>query len=255
MDLETRLEQERAFHDAEADLRNHNTLITGVYSSGLFDEAVEYMLGAAGEVRDLSVLDFGCGAGAITQHVQERGAAVIGLDISLSRLVDARADARAPASAHEPAGFVLGPGEALPFADHTFDVVLGKQILHHLDLELAASEVARVLKPLGKAIFLEPLIHNPVLQTYRRWTPHLRSASEKALSMGDVATIQRHFSRLEHREFCFLAIVPAVVEAALHRRGALAAPIRWLRTVDRALLRIHPGLGRYYWETVLVLQK
>ncbi|MBV8999859.1 MAG: class I SAM-dependent methyltransferase [Solirubrobacterales bacterium] len=44
--------------------------------------------------------------------------------------------------------------ESLPFADHTFDLVLGHAVLHHVpDLERAFSEFHRVLKPGGRIVF------------------------------------------------------------------------------------------------------
>src|SRR5947209_15100551 len=44
--------------------------------------------------------------------------------------------------------------ESLPFADGSFDLVLGHAVLHHLpDLELAFAEFHRVLAPGGRIIF------------------------------------------------------------------------------------------------------
>jgi SAM-dependent methyltransferase len=44
--------------------------------------------------------------------------------------------------------------ESLPFADQSFDLVLGHAVLHHLpDLERAFSEFHRVLKPGGRIVF------------------------------------------------------------------------------------------------------
>lgn len=43
--------------------------------------------------------------------------------------------------------FLMMDAHKLEFSDNTFDVVFGAGILHHLDLELALSEVQRVLKP------------------------------------------------------------------------------------------------------------
>ncbi len=40
--------------------------------------------------------------------------------------------------------FVQANGEALPFADETFDCIWGNAILHHLDLERTGREVRRV---------------------------------------------------------------------------------------------------------------
>ena len=84
----------------------------------------------------------------------------------------------------------------------------------------ASEGIARVLRPGGRAVFLEPLIHNPILEGYRRLTPHLRSPTERALSMRDVATIGSHFCSCQHQEFILLAILPA---AGGGRAGANAA--------------------------------
>ena len=47
-------------------------------------------------------------------------------------------------------GLCAAIGEALPFADNTFDVVYTRQVLHHVpDLQAMCGEVFRVLKPKG----------------------------------------------------------------------------------------------------------
>src|SRR5438067_377390 len=55
------------------------------------------------------------------------------------------------------AEFVVARGQALPFADDTFDGVLCLNALHHLPSYAAAlREIRRVLKPGGRAVFSEP---------------------------------------------------------------------------------------------------
>ena len=143
----------------------------------------------------------------------------------------------------------------LPFRDGAFDAVLGKQILHHLDLKIAIPEIARVLRPGGRAVFLEPLIHNPLLEGYRRLTPHLRSPTERALSMHDLQRMGAHFRRCTHQEFCLLAVLPALVEALAGKRPALTRWRLWLQKVDRRLVDTVPFIGRYCWETVITLER
>ena len=116
-------------------------------------------------------------------------------------------------------------------------------------------EIARVLRPNGRAVFLEPLIHNPVLEGYRRRTPHLRSPTEKALSMQDLQYIGGYFKTWHHREFCFLAVVPIVLQAIILKKARVTTLVRWLQKVDRGLARAVPFVGRYYWETVITLQR
>jgi ubiquinone/menaquinone biosynthesis C-methylase UbiE len=58
------------------------------------------------------------------------------------------------------------PAEKLDYPDAHFDVVVGIDILHHVDIPRAIKEVRRVLKPGGVAIFKEP-IEAPVLERVR----------------------------------------------------------------------------------------
>ncbi len=104
-------------------------------------------------MRGKRVLDYGCGAGENTTPLAARGASVVGLDLSPELI----ALANRRVALHElQAEFVVGSCHEIPLADNHVDVVFGTAILHHLDLELAASEVWRVLKPGGLAIFSEP---------------------------------------------------------------------------------------------------
>src|SRR6185437_137138 len=50
---------------------------------------------------------------------------------------------------------------ALDFPDASFDVVFGKASLHHLDLDRARGEIARVLRPAGIGVFAEPIALSP----------------------------------------------------------------------------------------------
>lgn len=66
----------------------------------------------------------------------------VGLDLSEGMVTIAKE--------HAPA--LCGDAQALPFPDATFDVVLAPHMLYHVpDMALAASEVARVLRPAGVA--------------------------------------------------------------------------------------------------------
>ena len=63
-------------------------------------------------------------------------------------------------------------GEQLPFGPDRFDVVVGKAVLHHLDVARAAPELHRVLRPGGRAAFAEPLGTNPVIAFARDHIPY-----------------------------------------------------------------------------------
>jgi ubiquinone/menaquinone biosynthesis C-methylase UbiE len=64
--------------------------------------------------------------------------------------------------------------ENMNFGTESFDIIFGKSILHHTNLENTFYEIFRVLKPNGQAFFLEPIIYNPIVFIFRKLTPTLR---------------------------------------------------------------------------------
>jgi SAM-dependent methyltransferase len=92
-------------------------------------------------------LDAGCGAGRWAVQVATRGARVIALDAGRS-VESAHRNSR-PWSVE----CVQGDVTRLPFASASFDLVYSLGVLHHIkDLETAAAELVRVLRPGGHCL-------------------------------------------------------------------------------------------------------
>jgi SAM-dependent methyltransferase len=88
------------------------------------------------------VLDAGCGNGAFTEMLHERGHEVFGIDRHLEAV--ALLPERLGTRLH-----VVGQVESLPYLSCYFDVVTASQSLHRFAPGLALTEMARVLKPGG----------------------------------------------------------------------------------------------------------
>ena len=120
-------------------------------------------------VRDRSsarVLEIGCGTGEFTRLLGEGVAChVTGVDVAPGVL--AHAGGTLPANAAVAAADV----ERMPFADGTFDAVVGNAVLHHLRLDRAVPEILRVVRPGGRLCFTEPNMLNPqvFLERNVRW--------------------------------------------------------------------------------------
>lgn len=94
------------------------------------------------------VLDIGCGIGAYSERMAQDGALAFGTEIELDRAGEAAKTGTAVACA---------AAESLPFADASFDTVLSHEVLEHVaDDRLAAQEMARVLRPGGRAVIFVP---------------------------------------------------------------------------------------------------
>jgi SAM-dependent methyltransferase len=130
-------------------------------------------------------------------------------------------------------------------------MIVGSAILHHLDLDKAYAELSRCLKPGGRAVFIEPTGHNPLLNLYRRMTPALRTVDERPMRRPDFDRAQRYFSNVQVRYYNMLTTA-----AVLFRRRAWFDPIlRGLDAVDRGLFWLVPGLKYWGWMAVMVLEK
>jgi ubiquinone/menaquinone biosynthesis C-methylase UbiE len=196
------------------------------------------------------VLDYCCGNGAEAFFLADAGAReVVGIDISEASIANCRRQAAA-LGLQDRVTFAVMDAENLEFPDAHFDVVAEYGALHHLDLARALPELARVLRPDGAVICAEVLGHNPLIQWYRRATPHLRTPWETRhiLTRRHLRLAERSFARVETR--CFhLAALGAV---PFRRTAVFSGVLTALEAVDRVLLRL-PWLKWQAWMAVSVL--
>jgi SAM-dependent methyltransferase len=123
-----------------------------------------YALSLLGDVKGRKVLDMGCGTGGNSCRLAKQGAEVSAIDISpvnIARTVEWASKNSAAVDAR------VMDCEKPGFADASFDLVFGSFILHHIDIGKAAREIRRVLKPGGKAVFIENSGDNPLLMFFR----------------------------------------------------------------------------------------
>lgn len=123
----------------------------GIYAA-LLDDVV-----ALAEPLDpgAACLDVGCGAGRVARDLAPRCSSVVGVDASGAMLERARE--RTSRLGLGNASFVEAKASALPFPDASFDLVVLANILFYLaDSRAALREAARVLRPSGRLVLLEP---------------------------------------------------------------------------------------------------
>jgi demethylmenaquinone methyltransferase/2-methoxy-6-polyprenyl-1,4-benzoquinol methylase len=126
-------------------------LITRLLSFGRDRVWKARLIEMAGAGRGTAALDLACGTGDIAFGIAERGADVVGLDVTLGMLQLARGKAGRP-----PVQFVAGDMMALPFPDASFDVVsTGYGIRNVPRIDPVLAEIHRVLRPGGVLLSLD----------------------------------------------------------------------------------------------------
>ncbi|MSP12512.1 MAG: class I SAM-dependent methyltransferase [Chloroflexi bacterium] len=96
------------------------------------------------------LVDISCGEGQLVRFAAAAGVKAVGLDIAETAL-------RVAAQAGASAGWVVTDAEKLPLADASFDLLTNIGSLEHYEsMHTAVHEMARVLRPGGKAAILVP---------------------------------------------------------------------------------------------------
>lgn len=155
-----------------------NGSLTGSYARwrssrlGRITDALEreLLFELLGPVAGLSVLDVGCGDGALAAELARHGALVTGLDPDKAMLTRARRRAETESPSLQ---FVEGRAESLPFNDASFDRVVAVTVLCFVpQAGRAVAEMARVLKPGGRLVVGE-LGRWSIWAAYRRLRGYL----------------------------------------------------------------------------------
>lgn len=181
----------------------------------------------------LRALDVGCGGGLLAEEFARLGCTVVGIDPSEESLAAARKHAVGQGLAIE---YRCATGEALPFADASFDIAYCCDVLEHVtDLGQVIAETARVLKPGGTYLF----------DTINR-TPQSR------LIMINLLQEWRWTAMMPPRLHDWrMFIRPAELRQALEQHGLVPGGLTGLKPranplrVVRALRRLKRGLLTY----------
>lgn len=246
--LLSRIEKERAFHNKEFAERGREKIDSVYLTTHRSTRFYEKLIVEGAE--NSHVLEYGCGPHSYAFFMARHGATVQGIDISDEAIEQMR-----ERSKHRPfperVSFRRMNAESLEFPDNEFDLVTGRAILHHLELRASFQEIARTLKPTGKAIFVEPLGHNPIINYFRNRTPELRTEDEHPLLMNDLTMAGEYFGKVEVHYY--------------HLAGLAATPfagtkifdlvLKTLDAVDQGIFKMLPFARKHAWAVVLVFSE
>jgi 2-polyprenyl-3-methyl-5-hydroxy-6-metoxy-1,4-benzoquinol methylase len=196
-----------------------------------------------------NVLDYCCGTGSISMKAASAGGTVTGVDISPSAIKHCIDESREKGFFSR-CSFYAMDAENLTFDDNSFDAILCMGVLHHLDLEVAYRNLARVLRPNGQILCLEALGHNPLIQLYRNLTPQMRTEWEKEhiLTMNDIKKARAYFHDVKI-SFFHLATLLA---APLRKTSLFGPALSACESIDSILLKC-PFIQKQAWMSLFVL--
>ena len=211
------------------------------------------ILTSLGQVNGKSICEIGCGGGGLTRELAIRGAYVWASDIS----VEAVKLARKINEEFIPKQVNVDEMDAcnLLYNNESFDLVVGISVLHHINIDKATMEINRILKPGGKAVFIEPLAHNPISNLWRKLSPSARTPDERPVSYSELLKIGNQFSSMRRQEFALLTLLSSFVYLVTHSPKAKKGSTDILVRLEPAFLKIFKPLRRYSGAILIELTK
>ncbi|MGE0770175.1 MAG: class I SAM-dependent methyltransferase [Cyclobacteriaceae bacterium] len=242
---EKRIADEREFHDeifssqarrSVGKFYSINEAIEAAYDREIFDSPM-----------NKTVLEYGCGMGTKLIDLDKLGARTYGIDISEYAIHELRQLALKKSSK---ATYQVMNAEDLQFDDRTFDIIYGSGILHHLDLAKAFETIGKKLKDTGKAVFIEPLGHNPLINGFRKKTPTIRTEDEHPLLMNDLKDAGKFFGRITVKYYYLSTLALPLIFG--HRSPSLL--IKTFNGIDRLIFGLIPVLRKHAWQVLIKLE-
>lgn len=205
------------------------------------------------------LLDFGCGIGIASVRFAHLGYQVDGFDLSDENIRIAQSLGHRYHFDHR-CRFRVMAAEELAYPDNHFHIIVGIDILHHVEIEDAIAEAYRVLKPGGIAIFkehvevpvLDPIRNTSLFKTLAPKTCSIENhitEDERKLTPGNLDLIHQVFGQVETERFTLASrldrLIPRCSDATRGR----------LQRLDRRLLRTCPPLAQLGGTAVMTCHK
>ena len=215
------------------------------------DRSLDWLIESGGGLALKTMLEIGPGRGRDTEMFARAGARVIAIDVSI-RSVELARQRLVNAGFGDRILGVVADAANLPFRAATLDASFSRFTIAHIDIPAMGRELARVLRPGGRALMVEPLAGNPLVRLYRRLSPTgCRETAPRYVTLGALREMARLFpGGWRHKEHYLFS-----VGALALRRTPLYRPISWLLQLLEAPLAAVGPLRGLCWVVVAELRR
>ena len=205
------------------------------------------------------LLDFGCGKGGSSVTFAKIGYEVFGFDLAPNNISIAERLAQ-KYGVSDRIHLSVGVAEKLNYPAEHFDMIVGTDILHHVDISQSLAECSRVLKKGGLAVFHEP-VRVPLFDRLRetrmgRWLVPKEASldrhlthDERKLARADFDIIRKFDHHFSAEHFLLISRLDRFIRKPTNKKPSL------LEKTDSHLFKVLPFLKKFGGIRVLVLRK
>jgi 2-polyprenyl-3-methyl-5-hydroxy-6-metoxy-1,4-benzoquinol methylase len=221
------------------------------------DPVLQRYLDLVGDVRGKEVLDLGCGNGELSVYLAKVGASVTAVDFSPVSVQNTKTlaeynDVGAQVSAQ------VADCMDLAALQKSFDLAVGKDVLHHIEpFDAFVDVLYDALRPGGRGIFFENSARNAVLMFFRSHAvgrfgiPKCSDNEEYPLEPREIAMFRRRFARVttHYPEFRFFKMLGPYIFRGKKRLG------RRFERLDDLVYRYLPMFNKYSYRQIVEVER
>jgi ubiquinone/menaquinone biosynthesis C-methylase UbiE len=261
--------KEEHFHDEWANSIDIKKLMVDENFEACTSPENKWILKKLGNIKGKKILELGCGGGEASVYFAKKGAFVVATDLSGGMLEVVKKLAKRH-KVSKNVRTVKCRSDKLPFPKESFDIIYTANTLHHVDHDPTLKESYRVLKKGGIFASYDPLIHNPIINIYRRMAMKVRTDDETPLKMSDLKKFREMFSKVEYKttwlfslwifiRFYFIERVDPNKERywkkILIEHKRLKKSYTKLEKMDNFIMKILPFMKRFCWNISIIAKK
>ena len=247
---------EKKFHDDyvmhDKGVRTSQNLF---YSRQIESYEYDNVFSSFGNMAGKRLLFYGCGGHfSMIKEFIERGSSVVAIDISPATIK--KLSAKIDKENLTNKCIVLEMDcESLDFDPGTFDLVFGRSIIHHLNIEKSLEQIYSVMKTGAKALFVEPLATNPVINLYRKLTPQDRTPYEHPFVSSDIILFKNKFGKISCQYLYALTLLSFIIRFISNKEHTFIKAFDLLSKLDNLFLCLIPFYKLLCWDVIICCQK
>jgi ubiquinone/menaquinone biosynthesis C-methylase UbiE len=260
-------DKEKQFHDEWAHSVSPEDIDVILYNTACTLPEIRYVhkMLKNSNLRDVKLLDLGCGMGETSVYFAMQGADVVAADISAGMLGITQKVAQkynVTLTTHK------STAENLNFTNgEQFDIVYAGFLMHHVNIEQTLCRLKEVMKPDATFICCEPIAYNPIINIYRKIATKVRTEDEHPLTKKDIKTMKKHFADVKTKYFWFFSLIIFVLMALTTNPNKvrywkkMVEEKKWkyicrpLQFIDNIILFVFPFLKWFCWTVVIFAKK
>ena len=219
--------------------------------------SVKMLLDLVGNVNGKNVLDIGCGNGLLSVYLAKIGGKVTAIDnsqVAVKNTIDLMKINQVDSLLEV---YKLNAME-LNDLNKSFDLVVGRFILHHIEPFDTFSEILNnVMTSGGRGIFLENNSRNPILMFFRTFVigrfgiPKYGDNQEYPFEPREIEIIKQRFNSifLHYPEFTFFSLMGTYLCRNNRKLGNI------FKKMDKCIFNYLPVFHKYTYHQIIEVQK